>query len=376
MHKKFFLNGEYAILRTRPATPQLYVESCAFNFLKIKRRYENVDMGADYESFVLRQYFHGKFYKVNNDGSRGEVSPIKNWKVDEFYLNLHHFCSNNSGILNCKCSYPYFTSLICNPDDSLSLEQRAASNSADYAGSQPLTCLIEDNGREVNYCPNCNRRIDWRSEQRGEAIKAPSKDGDRQDNEFVVVQTYPCVIPLIIVHRSHDYKKAHSAMLLENMSEDNKCFVMRIYFDKKFYLVTFSGKRGALAPEQNWEIEERYLEVAQREGNDAEILRCDCSYPYFTLLASESSSGTTWAESQPVTCLVEDNGREIDDCPNCGRELFSPEDEEEEVEEVFDTPTACLGCKNYHGYSYNGNRLICALHPNGWDDDNCPDYTT
>lgn len=35
---------------------------------------------------------------------------------------------------------------------------------------------------------------------------------------------------------------------------------------------------------------------------------------------------------------------------------------------------ACINCANYHGQSYNGNLLVCAMHPHGWDDNNCPDW--
>jgi len=39
-----------------------------------------------------------------------------------------------------------------------------------------------------------------------------------------------------------------------------------------------------------------------------------------------------------------------------------------------DRPKACQGCQNYHGEIYNGNRLICGIHPYGWNDgDECPD---
>lgn len=44
-----------------------------------------------------------------------------------------------------------------------------------------------------------------------------------------------------------------------------------------------------------------------------------------------------------------------------------------------DIPTAknhpaCVGCHNYHGVVYNDNLLVCAMHPYGWDDENCPDW--
>ena len=37
---------------------------------------------------------------------------------------------------------------------------------------------------------------------------------------------------------------------------------------------------------------------------------------------------------------------------------------------------ACIGCRNYHGRVYSGNLLVCAIHPYGWSDDNCPDWET
>ncbi len=36
--------------------------------------------------------------------------------------------------------------------------------------------------------------------------------------------------------------------------------------------------------------------------------------------------------------------------------------------------SACINCANYHGQSYNGNLLVCAMHPSGWDGDDCPDW--
>ncbi|WP_199246921.1 hypothetical protein [[Phormidium] sp. ETS-05] len=35
---------------------------------------------------------------------------------------------------------------------------------------------------------------------------------------------------------------------------------------------------------------------------------------------------------------------------------------------------ACIGCENYHGYVYNGNLMVCGMHPYGWDGDECPDF--
>ena len=35
---------------------------------------------------------------------------------------------------------------------------------------------------------------------------------------------------------------------------------------------------------------------------------------------------------------------------------------------------ACIGCANYHGQVYNGNLLVCAMHPGGYEDNSCPDW--
>ena len=36
--------------------------------------------------------------------------------------------------------------------------------------------------------------------------------------------------------------------------------------------------------------------------------------------------------------------------------------------------SACVGCSNYHGQVYGGNMFVCAMHPYGWDSENCPDW--
>ncbi|MEA5618688.1 hypothetical protein VB711_12685 [Cronbergia sp. UHCC 0137] len=44
------------------------------------------------------------------------------------------------------------------------------------------------------------------------------------------------------------------------------------------------------------------------------------------------------------------------------------------VEATPEQHAACIGCSNYHGQVYSGNLLVCAMHPHGWDDVNCPDW--
>jgi len=37
-------------------------------------------------------------------------------------------------------------------------------------------------------------------------------------------------------------------------------------------------------------------------------------------------------------------------------------------------PSVCVGCQHYHGQSYSGNLLVCAMHPYGWEGETCPDW--
>ena len=37
-------------------------------------------------------------------------------------------------------------------------------------------------------------------------------------------------------------------------------------------------------------------------------------------------------------------------------------------------PQVCRGCYFYHGQTYNGNPLICGMHPYGVEDDYCADW--
>jgi hypothetical protein len=57
-------------------------------------------------------------------------------------------------------------------------------------------------------------------------------------------------------------------------------------------------------------------------------------------------------------------------------DLFSDADPffNPKVEATPETHPACVGCCHYHGRIYSGNLLVCAMHPYGWDDANCPDW--
>ncbi|MGK7945146.1 MAG: hypothetical protein AB4058_11820 [Microcystaceae cyanobacterium] len=37
---------------------------------------------------------------------------------------------------------------------------------------------------------------------------------------------------------------------------------------------------------------------------------------------------------------------------------------------------ACMNCQHFHGRIYNGVPLICGMHPDGWEGEDCPDWET
>lgn len=44
------------------------------------------------------------------------------------------------------------------------------------------------------------------------------------------------------------------------------------------------------------------------------------------------------------------------------------------VEPIMNDHPACVGCRHYHGQSYNGVMLVCGMHPFGWEEEKCPDW--
>ncbi len=44
------------------------------------------------------------------------------------------------------------------------------------------------------------------------------------------------------------------------------------------------------------------------------------------------------------------------------------------VEPTPEKNPACIGCRHYHGQVYGGNLFVCAMHPYGWEAQDCPDW--
>ncbi|BAZ18964.1 hypothetical protein NIES4071_108490 (plasmid) [Calothrix sp. NIES-4071] len=196
-----------------------------------------------------------------------------------------------------------------------------------------------------------------------------------QEGEYIVIQTRSKSIRRIALHRGFDYRAAKQFCELENLGSDYNHYSVRIINQGKLHHVNYDGAVGKLSKEQDWKIAEEYYNARYVEDLDCEIEICDCSYPIFwnhksiTTLTGESV--TDWL---PVTCLIDDNGRDISCCPNCGAEFFEDDDyvEEEFDEEenmYIDTPEYCLGCSYFHG-----KRFVCAVHPEGIEESICKDW--
>ena len=79
---------------------------------------------------------------------------------------------------------------------------------------------------------------------------------------------------------------------------------------------------------------------------------------------------------QDVVEILVDTKDEIDSALGEEWQDFTDEDF---TSVTYHTPStsnnpACINCANYHGQSYNGNLLVCGMHPTGWEDNDCPDW--
>jgi hypothetical protein len=191
--------------------------------------------------------------------------------------------------------------------------------------------------------------------------------------EYLVIQTLPREMKLRVEYRTYDYSKAVSKCELENLANDYSSFAVRVFHEGKLWRLNVNGHPTKPSEQQSWHIHPDYLAVHRDRNSDGEIVVHECSYPYFSaLVARRNKYGEFVDATQPLTCLQDDAGREINACPNCGYLLV--EEDEDDDDEGCDTPIACIGCSNYDGEFYGDNQLICAIHPYGYSDKTCPDF--
>ncbi|BAY67103.1 hypothetical protein NIES22_72660 (plasmid) [Calothrix brevissima NIES-22] len=154
------------------------------------------------------------------------------------------------------------------------------------------------------------------------------------EDEYLVIQTYPPEKRLIIDKRSFNHKEARNYCDIQNLAHDYTSYSLRIFHNQKLWEVNFMGEPLEVSQQQDWKIHEDYFQAERDENFDCEIVLCRCSYPYFSSLRTFSNNYGEGDEYwQPVTCLVEDNGRDIDNCPNCNCALIKLDENEDEEDD-------------------------------------------
>ncbi|KAB8333597.1 hypothetical protein SD80_012430 [Scytonema tolypothrichoides VB-61278] len=180
---------------------------------------------------------------------------------------------------------------------------------------------------------------------------------------------------LKVVTRTFNYQEARRDCELENLAHDCSHYSLRIYCEGKLWDLNSDGTPSDLSEEQFWEIHPEYEAVSDEENAVGGIEVHPCSYPYYAVpMIRISTCGEAVEYTGAITCLKNDYGREVRECPNCAGRLVDWYEEDADEEETSSVPVACQGCKNYHGRYYGGTILICGIHPYGWNGDNCPDY--
>lgn len=200
-----------------------------------------------------------------------------------------------------------------------------------------------------------------------QALTNAASHGALKDGDYVVIKFHPGSEFAFPVFVSSDYQKAHqkvNSLLNPYYSRFNNAPSEAYYVVKKFY-------KKVLRPiaedgEINWELAQSIdskCEVIAYKPSDG---RTDCAYIYRMII----TSGIDEMDSRyhNFDRLVE----KLEPCPDSCLHLLTLK---EVCEENAKKLKSCQSCQNYHGESYNGNKFVCAMHPYGFEGDDCPDYT-
>lgn len=186
------------------------------------------------------------------------------------------------------------------------------------------------------------------------------------EGEYIVIQTWYKSIRLRPLHRGFDFACANSFCEFENLGSDYNHYSLRINHQGKLHHVSGNGAPTIKSREQDWKVAANYLQAHYDRNSDGEIKVCGCSYPFFWQFKTYiNKHGEGAVIAYPVTCLMDDHSREIDNCPNCNARLI-----EEEEDSWDEAPETCKGCKYYSDNYF----MPCAVHPYGLDEDICSDW--
>lgn len=128
------------------------------------------------------------------------------------------------------------------------------------------------------------------------------------EGQYLVIQSYPANAPVKIINSYEDYYDAFTKKELENQAHDYSNFIVVMVRDGKFWYVSGKDELEGVCEIQPWQIAK--VLTGFYEGDDGDLKYCKCSYPYLL------------CDYNIITCLEGNKGRIIDECPNCGEELF------------------------------------------------------
>lgn len=203
-----------------------------------------------------------------------------------------------------------------------------------------------------------------------------------KEGEYLVVQIFPIDWPLRVIHRSFDYNAAtlvRKACLEDYFShrDEHKYCELNVIHLRKLYYVDFDGVPVELSRQQDWKIHEDYFNARCTKSLDFKLSSCSCSYPLYWSWRDYTFPNGDFDELwHPKTCLIDDHGREVDNCPNCDSELMKVFSRQLTYTHMArknrrKTLSGCASCKYYS----DNHLLPCAVHPCRPVDDICPDYS-
>jgi hypothetical protein len=137
--------GEYIVLQTRTKNLRLYPLHRGFDWREAKSFCDFENMASDFNHYSERVVYQGKLHHVNDEGGATKVSFEQDWKILEEYFIARFTPDADCEIEVCDCSYPVF----------YSYRSVVARNGETNQVWLPITCLENDFGREITYCPNC-----------------------------------------------------------------------------------------------------------------------------------------------------------------------------------------------------------------------------
>lgn len=137
--------GEYIVLQTRTGSWRLHPLLRTFSYWQAENRCSMENMGADYSHYSVRIVQDGKLHRVDMNGYANQLSKEQDWQIQQEYWNARYVEKADCEIETCRCSYPVFWSW----------RQVLGAGSQMVRDWRALTCLVQDHGRMVSKCPNC-----------------------------------------------------------------------------------------------------------------------------------------------------------------------------------------------------------------------------